>query len=141
MKKIMIGTTLLLGTLFLVACQNKTEDVSEATEESIVETQTDSETVWHATVKEDATKSQETIMVMIEQIDPIQDSEEISKMVGEQGVQLNISEDQLKDGLTVDELKKGESVSVTLSETPIMTNSLPPQIPGNSVVAVSRVNK
>lgn len=137
----MIGTTLLLGTLFLVACQNKTEDVSEATEESIVETQTDSETVWHATVKEDATKSQETIMVMIEQIDPIQDSEEISKMVGEQGVQLNISEDQLKDGLTVDELKKGESVSVTLSETPIMTNSLPPQIPGNSVVAVSRVNK
>lgn len=137
----MIGTTLLLGTLFLVACQNKTEDVSEATEESIVETQTDSETVWHATVKEDATKSQETIMVMIEQIDPIQDSEEIFKMVGEQGVQLNISEDQLKDGLTVDELKKGESVSVTLSETPIMTNSLPPQIPGNSVVAVSRVNK
>ncbi|UQF23602.1 hypothetical protein M2909_00865 [Vagococcus lutrae] len=141
MKKIMIGTTLLLGTLFLVACQNKTEDVSEATEESIVETQTDSETVWHATVKEDATKSQETIMVMIEQIDPIQDSEEIFKMVGEQGVQLNISEDQLKDGLTVDELKKGESVSVTLSETPIMTNSLPPQIPGNSVVAVSKVNK
>lgn len=137
----MIGTTLLLGTLFLVACQNKTEDVSEATEESIVETQTASETVWHATVKEDATKSQETIMVMIEQIDPIQDSEEIFKMVGEQGVQLNISEDQLKDGLTVDELKKGESVSVTLSETPIMTNSLPPQIPGNSVVAVSKVNK
>lgn len=137
----MIGTTLLLGTLFLVACQNKTEDVSEATEESIVETQTDSETVWHATVKEDVTKSQETIMVMIEQIDPIQDSEEIFKMVGEQGVQLNISEDQLKDGLTVDELKKGESVSVTLSETPIMTNSLPPQIPGNSVVAVSKVNK
>ncbi|UQF11974.1 hypothetical protein [Vagococcus lutrae] len=141
MKKIMIGTTLLLGTLFLVACQNKTEDVSEATEESIVETQTSSETVWHATVKEDATKSQETIMVMIEQIDPIQDSEEIFKMVGEQGVQLNISEDQLKGGLTVDELKKGESVSVTLSETPIMTNSLPPQIPGNSVVAVSKVNK
>ncbi|GEQ60673.1 hypothetical protein PML95_07675 [Vagococcus lutrae] len=141
MKKIMIGTTLLLGTLFLVACQNKTEDVSEATEESIVETQTASETVWHAVVKEDATKSQETIMVMIEQIDPIQDSEEIFKMVGEQGVQLNISEDQLKDGLTVDELKKGESVSVTLSETPIMTNSLPPQIPGNSVVAVSKVNK
>lgn len=137
----MIGTTLLLGTLFLVACQNKTEDVSEATEESIVETQTASETVWHAVVKEDATKSQETIMVMIEQIDPIQDSEEIFKMVGEQGVQLNISEDQLKDGLTVDELKKGESVSVTLSETPIMTNSLPPQIPGNSVVAVSKVNK
>lgn len=137
----MIGTTLLLGTLFLVACQNKTEDVSEATEESIVETQTSSETVWHATVKEDATKSQETIMVMIEQIDPIQDSEEIFKMVGEQGVQLNISEDQLKGGLTVDELKKGESVSVTLSETPIMTNSLPPQIPGNSVVAVSKVNK
>lgn len=136
----MIGTTLLLGTLFLVACQNKTEDVSEATEESIVETQTASEIVWHAVVKEDATKSQETIMVMIEQIDPIQDSEEIFKMVGEQGVQLNISEDQLKDGLTVDELKKGESVSVTLSETPIMTNSLPPQIPGNSVVAVSRVN-
>ena len=62
-------------------------------------------------------------------------------MVGEQGVQLNISEDQLKDGLTVDELKKGESVSVTLSETPIMTNSLPPQIPGNSVVAVSKINK
>ncbi|MDY3706518.1 hypothetical protein [Vagococcus lutrae] len=141
MKKIMIGTTLLLGTLFLVACQNKTEDVSEATEESIVETQTASETVWHAVVKEDATKSQETIMVMIEQIDPIRDSEEIFKMVGEQGVQLNISEDQLKDGLTVDELKKGESVSVTLSETPIMTNSLPPQIPGNSVVAVSKVNK
>lgn len=137
----MIGTTLLLGTLFLVACQNKTEDVSEATEESIVETQTASETVWHAVVKEDATKSQETIMVMIEQIDPIQDSEEIFKMVGEQGVQLNISEDQLKDGLTVDELKKGESVSVTLSETPIMTNSLPPQVPGNSVVAVSKVNK
>lgn len=137
----MIGTTLLLGTLFLVACQNKTEDVSEATEESIVETQTASETVWHAVVKEDATKSQETVMVMIEQIDPIQDSEEIFKMVGEQGVQLNISEDQLKDGLTVDELKKGESVSVTLSETPIMTNSLPPQIPGNSVVAVSKVNK
>ena len=137
----MIGTTLLLGTLFLVACQNKTEDVSEATEESIVETQTASETVWHAVVKEDATKSQETIMVMIEQIDPIQDSEEIFKMVGEQGVQLNISEDQLKGGLTVDELKKGESVSVTLSETPIMTNSLPPQIPGNSVVAVSKVNK
>lgn len=137
----MIGTTLLLGTLFLVACQNKTEDVSEATEESIVETQTASETVWHAVVKEDATKSQETIMVMIEQIDPIQDSEEIFKMVGEQGVQLNISEDQLKDGLTVEELKKGESVSVTLSETPIMTNSLPPQIPGNSVVAVSKINK
>lgn len=137
----MIGTTLLLGALFLVACQTKTEDVSEATEESIVETQTASETVWHAVVKEDATKSQETIMVMIEQIDPIQDSEEIFKMVGEQGVQLNISEDQLKDGLTVDELKKGESVSVTLSETPIMTNSLPPQIPGNSVVAVSKVNK
>lgn len=137
----MIGTTLLLGTLFLVACQNKTEDVSEATDESIVETQTASETVWHAVVKEDATKSQETIMVMIEQIDPIQDSEEIFKMVGEQGVQLNISEDQLKDGLTVEELKKGESVSVTLSETPIMTNSLPPQIPGNSVVAVSKINK
>nr|MBC9706060.1 hypothetical protein [Enterococcus sp.] len=50
---------------------------------------------------------------------------------------LNASEEQLKDGKEA--FEKGDQIEIVLVENSIMTMSIPPQIPGNSIVEISRI--
>ena len=43
------------------------------------------------------------------------------------------------EGQEVSELTKGTTVQVTLSGLPVMTMSIPPQVPGNSIKTVEIV--
>ena len=49
-------------------------------------------------------------------------------------ITLNVSNDQLVGGK--ESFQKGDEIKFTLKEKPIMTMSIPPQIPGNSIVEV-----
>ena len=51
---------------------------------------------------------------------------------------LNASVDQITGG--VDSLKEGEKIEFKLVEMAVMTMSIPPQVPGNSIIEIT-VNK
>ena len=69
----------------------------------------------------------------------IKDPENIGSSFTNDGVILNASEEQLKDGKEA--FEKGDQIEIILVENSIMTMSIPPQIPGNSIVEIARIEE
>ncbi|OYS23573.1 hypothetical protein CBF73_07890, partial [Lactobacillus taiwanensis] len=76
----------------------------------------------------------DTIQIKVVNVDEIEDPENIGTSFDNDGVTLNVSNDQLVGGK--ESFQKGDEIKFTLKEKPIMTMSIPPQIPGNSIVEV-----
>lgn len=81
-----------------------------------------------------------TIRIVLNDIEAVEDPDDMEKTMKNDGVVLNISEDQLASGLTEKELKKGDKVQFSLNGMPVMTMSLPPQIPGMSIKSVEKID-
>lgn len=78
---------------------------------------------------------QKAVQIFLKEVKAIEDQENIVKSFEGDGVILNTPTELLKE-LPTSELVKGTQVEVTLKGLPIMTMSIPPQIPGNSIVAI-----
>lgn len=82
-----------------------------------------------------------TIRLVLKDIEAIEDPDEMEKSMKNDGVVLNISEDQLANNLTEKELKKGDKVQFSLKSMPVMTMSIPPQIPGMSIKSIEKIDQ
>ncbi|WP_086348040.1 hypothetical protein [Candidatus Enterococcus clewellii] len=99
--------------------------------------------VFTGVLAEDATETESdgSIRITLHEIGAVSDPEEMLPNFQNNGVILNAQEKQLAEGLTVEQLKSGDKIRFTLAELPIMTMSIPPQIPGNSITLIEKVEE
>lgn len=149
----------LVATIILIgACSVSDKKQSKNSESSQLETALESSTstvdskekanegetsIFTGILTEDASLSDgedKTIRLVLNNIEAVEDPDEMEKTMKNDGVVLNISEDQLASGITEKELKKDDTVQFSLNSMPVMTMSLPPQIPGMSVKSVEKID-
>ncbi|MGM0124136.1 hypothetical protein IGI37_001510 [Enterococcus sp. AZ194] len=147
--------TISLG-LVLVGCSNETkkpqastetsQSISSSTKESSekemssTEDKSQTRSEFTATLSEDAKeneKDKNQLRLILNEVTAKVDPENIIGSFSNGGVILNVATDQLGEKTSLASLKKGTEVTFVLNKTPIMTMSLPPQIPGNSIETVT----
>lgn len=151
MKKSAILLSAALTLLIFTACgfsnlKESRKTSAQVSSESTSQTSNEqgmAQSVFLATLSEDAEKndtSDQSVRLVLNDVKAEQDPEKIIDSFKNDGVILNVGEDQLASGTTVDTLKKGDQVRFKLTSRAVMTMSIPPQIPGNSVVEVEKFN-
>lgn len=83
--------------------------------------------------------SDESIRLVLKDIQKIEDTENISASMTNDGVILNVPIEILSEESAIAKLVTGDKVQFQLSAMPMMTASIPPQIPGNSIVSVEKI--
>lgn len=140
MKKIFQASVLLFAAGLLTACSTPQASKSnESTSQSTTEVSTTEEeeavTIFTATV-ESVTQLEDqsaSTQILLKEVKAVDDPEEVT-MSFQDGVALNV------EAKTLDfEVKEGDKVKVSLHHPAVMTMSLPPQIPGNSIISVEQV--
>lgn len=131
----------LLCTLFLLtACTEQkqaapsTAETQQTTQSTTTSTQEGETMKTHFTgkiVEEiEGNSADQTVRIFLKELEAISDPETILPNFQE-GVILHVPEEKMPDA------KKGSTVDVVLQGIPIMTMSIPPQIPGNSIEQVT----
>lgn len=77
--------------------------------------------------------------MVLKEVEAVEDPEKMIGMMKNDGVILNVTTEQLADGLTESSLKTGDKIQFTLVGLPAMTMSIPPQVVGNSVIKVEKI--
>lgn len=135
MKRIVSCLTLATTFLLLTACGNQStndEQTAETTSNSLAQDQS----VFTGTVEEVTESDDEDQIIRVKLVDVKAkiDPENIGTSFANDGVILNAPTDKIKPN--GDALSEGTEVELTLAKKPVMTMSLPPQIPGNSIIQV-----
>ncbi|MBO0424318.1 hypothetical protein [Enterococcus plantarum] len=156
MKKITITFVTVIALISLAACtQNKTDSSkgSEKTsmssekdqmidETSTMKDQEKSQSIFTAILVEDAKKNDtvdQSTRLVLKEVEAVEDPEKMIGMMKNDGVILNVTTEQLADGLTESSFKTGDKIQFTLVGLPAMTMSIPPQVVGNSVIKVEKI--
>ena len=155
MKKVPMALALVATIILIGACgvndKKQNEDLEDSQSETSLESSTgdtkvttnEGETsIFTGILTEDAQLNDgndKTIRLVLTDIEAVEDPDEMEKTMKNDGVVLNISEDQLANGLNEKELKKGDKIQFSLKSMPVMTMSIPPQIPGMSVKSIEKI--
>ena len=127
--KILFSTMIVAGLLFtLTGCGN--EDPSKASIDSIsAETSTEvsnsatqGQSIFNGEIESISEPDDSTIQIKVINVKEIKDSENIGSSFTNDGVILNASEEQLKDGKEA--FEKGDQIEIVLVENSIMTMSI-----------------
>ncbi|WP_430606253.1 hypothetical protein IGJ55_001941 [Enterococcus sp. AZ170] len=155
MKKITLAVLTIITLISLGACTKNNHDSAKGSEETSMSSkqnqvtdetshnveQEQAKSVFIATLMEDARRNEtvdKSLRLVLNEVEVIEDPEKIIGMMKNDGVILNVSDEQLADGITENDLKKGDKIQFTLVGLPAMTMSIPPQVVGNSVVKVEK---
>ncbi|WEV60974.1 hypothetical protein OZX68_01650 [Streptococcaceae bacterium ESL0729] len=76
----------------------------------------------------------------LKNIEATSDPNDLKGILEANGLVLNLSKDQLPKDFKASDYKAGDKVAFTLSGHPAMTNSLPPQVVGDVVSNIKKVN-
>lgn len=139
MKKYILAAMLSIFGLTIVGCgqtsNNEAESSSEATSSSKKEEEQE-QVKYKGIVKEDGLKEEQQIVLsslkQTKESDNLVYFDEVILLV--EGVPI-LDEKTSKKRL-VEDIKAGTTITVFLVPEPIMTMSIPPQIPGNSIVEI-----
>ncbi|HIY58336.1 MAG TPA: hypothetical protein H9829_09120 [Candidatus Tetragenococcus pullicola] len=127
-----------VGLILLSACSatNDTNDTSETTlpeETASISSETESSqeapATFTATVTS-LTEEEQEMQLYLENVEAIDDPDNITASFETEGVIFNLSGDESDE---LSELEQGMKVQVTLKGLPIMTMSIPPQVPGQYI--------
>lgn len=149
-KKIMLGGCFMALVTIAVGCGNGNDKKTASSESSssvasstsssaAVESSKDSEAnksiTYTAVVKTDS--NSENGQILVEKLTPTDAKEETPAMFNDQVVLLtdgsNVLNKETKEAVSLDEIKAGTTLEVTLAARPISTMSIPPQIAGRDV--------
>ncbi|MGG5317207.1 hypothetical protein [Enterococcus sp. AZ072] len=135
---------LLLALLSLTACSNKqseqkhtqaTEQTSSSTEAIAMKTVFTGEITSSFTTESDPSM----VSVVLRSVEAVSDPDSIVPAFENDGVIIHVSTDNLGE-LTPEQLSEGSRIQCTLKGLPIMTMSIPPQLPGNSIEKIELVS-
>lgn len=151
MKKSFLALGVLLSIGMLSACSNSKDNASKessasssisqpkepATSSSSQETQDNSE--FKGKITEKAVIEGETVTVTINNVETIKDPAGVNASLTPDGVVLIADKKVFDESVKIEDLAEGDELDFTLSPTPEMTKSIPPQISGDSVIKISLV--
>lgn len=140
MKKIINGSLILFSVMLLGACTTTTETESTVESTNSMSTTKEEEivTIFTATVESvtELETQESAVQIFLTDVEAVQDSENATTSFND-GVTINV------DPATLDfdfnDLKAGDKLKVSLDHPAIMTMSIPPQVPGNSILSVELV--
>lgn len=147
-KQVIIGLSF-AAMLLLTACGNqgnsaangetgtsKTSEQTSSVSNSTSETETAA--IFTGVIQEDAIAgSDDTFSLFLKEVAAVEDDDQVVQSFQNDGVILHVPVEAYSGDL--EELTEGATVQVTLQGIPIMTMSIPPQIPGNSIQKVELV--
>ena len=156
MKKIVITILTVFTLASLGACVQNKKDSSKGSEETSMSSRKnqatnettntkdkeETESVFKAVLVEDAKKNDtvdQSTRLVLKEVEAVEDPENIIDMMKNDGVILNVSKEQLAAEMTESDLKTGDKIQFTLVGLPAMTMSIPPQVVGNSVIKVEKL--
>lgn len=140
----MNGSLILFSVMLLGACTTTDTDStkSELMVESInsMSTTREEEIVTIFTARIESVMELEThesaVQILLIDVEAVQDSENATTSFND-GVAINVDPTTLD--FDFNDLKAGDKLKVSLDHPAIMTMSIPPQIPGNSILSVELV--
>ena len=145
MKKIINGSLILFSVMLLGACTTTTNTESTQSE-SMVESNNSMSTtkeeeivtIFIATVESvtELETQESAVQILLTDVEAVQDSENATTSFND-GVAINVDPTTLD--FDFNDLKAGDKLKVSLDHPAIMTMSIPPQIPGNSILSVELV--
>ncbi|WP_314059967.1 hypothetical protein [uncultured Vagococcus sp.] len=147
-RKVWLISALALAVISLAACGTKDKETVNSSEassvkESSVASSESSEAMKQSVIKgvlkEDVTVDGDKVSFFMTEVEGVSDLNEIAKGIGEEGVILNAESKEVDGEFKADDFKAGQAIEVTLDANPIMTRSLPPQIPGASIISIKKL--
>lgn len=144
--KILFSTMIAAGLLFtLVGCGNQDpskasiDSISAETSTEVSNSATQGQSIFDGEIESISEPDDSTIQIKVINVKEVKDPENIGSSFNNDGVILNVSEEQLKGGKEA--FEKGNQIEIILVEHSLMTMSIPPQIPGNSIVEISPIEE
>lgn len=137
-----------IALLVLAACKPKEEvesqESSTSESETALTTETSgstvaSEVVFRGKLSANATEFENGVSLPLMETKAVVDPEDVVAGIGAEGVILNAETSQLPDDFKVEDYVTGVEVEVTLVENPVMARSMPPQIPGGSIISIKKI--
>lgn len=147
-RKVWLISALALAVVSLAACGTKDkENVNSSEASSVKESSVASsesreameQSVIKGVLKEEVTVDGDNVSFFMTEVEGVSDPNEIAKGIGEEGVILNAESKQVDGEFKAADFKAGQVIEVTLDANPIMTRSLPPQIPGASIISIKKL--
>ena len=136
----MNGSLILFSVMLLGACTTitDTESTVESTNSMSTTKEEESVTIFTATVESvmELETHESAVQILLIDVEAVQDSENATTSFND-GVTINVDPATLD--FNFNELKAGDKLKVSLDHPAIMTMSIPPQIPGNSILSVELV--
>ncbi|MBP8692758.1 MAG: hypothetical protein KBH56_01185 [Enterococcus sp.] len=136
----MNGSLILFSVMLLGACTTitDTESTVESTNSMSTTKEEESVTIFTATVESvmELETHESAVQILLIDVEAVQDSENATTSFND-GVAINVDPATLD--FNFNDLKAGDKLKVSLDHPAIMTMSIPPQIPGNSILSVELV--
>ena len=136
----MNGSLILFSVMLLGACTTitDTESTVESTNSMSTTKEEESVTIFTATVESvtELETQESAVQILLTDVEAVQDSENATTSFND-GVAINVDPATLD--FNFNDLKAGDKLKVSLDHPAIMTMSIPPQIPGNSILSVELV--
>ena len=136
----MNGSLILFSVMLLGACTTitDTESTVESTNSMSTTKEEESVTIFTATVESvtELETHESAVQIFLTDVEAVQDSENATTSFND-GVAINVDPATLD--FNFNDLKAGDKLKVSLDHPAIMTMSIPPQIPGNSILSVELV--
>ena len=140
MKKIINGSLILFSVMLLGACTTITDTESTVESTNSMSTTREEEIVTIFTARIESVTELEThesaVQILLIDVEAVQDSENATTSFND-GVAINVDPATLD--FNFNDLKAGDKMKVSLDHPAIMTMSIPPQVPGNSILSVELV--
>lgn len=145
---------LLTTSLFILgACGSNSKTTEKAEVSKVTNSSTNSSegkikekemktSIFSGTLAEDAKMNDDdskTVRLVLEKVEAVDDPEKIIGMMETDGVILNAPKEVFPKGLDENQLLKGDTIQFSLQGLSIMTMSIPPQIPGNSITSIEKI--
>ena len=136
----MNGSLILFSVMLLGACTTitDTESTVESTNSMSTTKEEESVTIFTATVESvmELETHESAVQILLIDVEAVQDSENATTSFND-GVAINVDPATLD--FNFNDLKAGDKLKISLNHPAIMTMSIPPQIPGNSILSVELV--
>ena len=136
----MNGSLILFSVMLLGACTTTTDTESTVESTNSMSTTKEEEivTIFTATVESvtELETHESAVQIFLTDVEAVQDSENATTSFND-GVTINVDPATLD--FNFNDLKAGDKLKVSLDHPAIMTMSIPPQIPGNSILSVELV--
>lgn len=149
MKQLLTASLLLSSLLLVTSCtsgKSQTSIDGDSTKKSgeLISATTsdeDSNPVFKGKLKVDPVIDEDTVVLSFDAVQVVNDPESIHDILNSNGVVLNISKDMFDKDIGNKEVTEGSEIEFELDKQPALTYSIPPQIPGNSIISVKLIEK